>query len=242
MTSNEVTTPAAKPLDNFSTYDDAVQTVDGDNSRSGLLAGTRLKFTNEVRWMTVDDDDFTGKHLLVVNVRRTEVRWGREQGPPLETIELGPNDKYRDLDQVNSSIPKSEWREGPNGPQGPWQRQGVLEFIDIKSMASYSWPTSTIGGGICIRELTDRVNRMRHFRGVWVYPLVKLDHKFMRTKYQGRERPHLEIVEWYHIGPSGVELAAVPAQLALTKVPTEPALEKVQEPSTEEELNDRIPY
>jgi hypothetical protein len=241
MMTTVATQPQPRPLDNFASYDDSVQTVDGDRDRSSLLPGTRLKFTNEATWESPEGVDFSGKHLLAVNVRRTEVKWG--DGVPAEVIELGPGERYRDLDAVNETIDKSEWREGPSGQlQGPWQRQHVLELIDVKTMETLSWPTATVGGSIAIRELVEKIQRMRRFRGEHVYPLVKLDHKPMRTRYGGRERPHLEVLAWFRVGDHGVQSIDASARLALTRVATEPPLQSVQEPTLREELQDHVPY
>jgi hypothetical protein len=239
--SNEITTQQPQPPDNFRHYDPTVQGADGDDSRSGTSLKERLKYTNEATWEDTNGTDFTGKHLLAVDVRRTEVKWG--DGVPVEVIELGPGERYRDLDAVNEATDRSEWREGPDGKlQGPWQRQHVLELIDIATMAAYSWPTSTVGGSIAIRELIERIQRMRRFRGENVYPAVELTHKHMKTRFGGRERPHLEVCGWYRVGEHGVEVANTPARPALTKIPTQPPLQAVHEPSRKEELNDEIGF
>jgi hypothetical protein len=245
---NEVAKHKERPVDNFDSFDDSVQTVDGsNNNRAGRLVGTQLKFTNEVTWETAEDADVSGKNFLAVNIRRTEVKWG--DGVPVEVIELGPNDKFRDLDLVNQAVPQSEWREGPDGRmQGPWQRQLVVELLDVKTMATFSWPTATVGGAVAVRELVERVQRMRRFRGEHVYPYVKLDHKHMRTRFGGRERPHLEILAWYRIAERGVEAVDTTPRLALDKAPAQQPLpstaplQPVSEPSREEELDDKIPW
>jgi hypothetical protein len=236
----EIVKQQVQPLDNFDHYDDTVQTVDGDGERGpGRLTGTLLKFTNEAIWENSDGTDFSGKQLIAVNVRRTEVKWG--DGVPVEVIELGPGDKYRDLDALNTTIPQTEWREGPDGKlHGPWQRQHVLELIDIRTMEAFSWPTSTIGGSIAIRELVERIQRMRRFRGDHVYPAVVLDHKHMNTRFGGRERPHLQVAGWYRIGDHGVEAVSDTPRAMLQQAP-QPNLQPVSEPSLREELNDELP-
>ncbi len=239
---SEVVRQQAQSLDNFDDYDDTVQTVDGDGERGpGRLTGTLLKFTNEASWENSDGTDFSGTNLIASNVRRTEVKWG--DGVPVEVIELGPSDKYRDLDALNATIPQSEWREGPDGKlHGPWQRQHVLELIDIRSMEAFSWPTSTIGGSIAIRELVERIQRMRRFRGDHVYPAVVLDHKHMNTRFGGRERPHLQVMGWYRIGDHGVESVGNDAPRPLLQSGAQAPVQKVAEPSLGEELDDELPY
>ena len=240
MTS-EVVRQQAQPLDNFDHFDDSVQTVDGDSERGpGRLIGTLLKFTNEARWEDTDGTEFSGKNLIASNVRRTEVKWG--DGVPVEVIELGPSDKYRDLDALNESVPRNEWQEGPDGKlHGPWQRQHVLELIDIETMEAFSWPTSTIGGSIAIRELVERIQRMRRFRGDHVYPAVVLDHRHMNTRFGGRERPHLQVMAWYRIGDHGVESVGNDAPRPLLQSGAQAPVQKVAEPSLREELRDELP-
>ena len=63
-----------------------------------------------------------------------------------------------------------------------------------------------VDGGIAVRELIDRINWMRRFRGNAVYPIVQLSTRFMKTKFGGRLRPNFEIVSWtkFEPGSSGM--------------------------------------
>jgi hypothetical protein len=221
----EVVKPKPQALDNFGSFDDSVQGIDDDGRSAGILAGIRLKFLNTARWETPDGDDYTDRELTAINVRRTEIYWGEDA--PKEVRELAPGEKYRDLEALNKTIPKSEWREGPDGkPQGPWQRQHILELVNLEDMQRYSWPTSTIGGSRCIRDLRDRILLMRRFRGENVYPTVRLTDTFMPTRHGGRQRPHLEVKSWIKIGTEETE-AALPQQqqaaLPQTSAPAQPA-------------------
>ena len=201
--------------DGFADFDDTVQSAEGDGDRrsGSTLVGTRIKFTNEVTWLTADGTDITKKVLLVSRIRRTEVRWG-DKGP-LEVVELGPADKYRGLVVINDALPRSEWREDFNGKLvGPWKRQHIVEFVDLDTMAIYSWPTDTDGGTRAITELRDQTLRMRRFRTAGVFPLVELADTFMPTRFGGRQRPHLKIVEWVRPAGEGaalIEAAAAPS-------------------------------
>src|SRR5262245_21526036 len=140
---NEVIKREPKPLDGFRDYDDTIEGDDdehGGGGGGGGLVGTRLKFTNEARWEDPEGTDYTGRELIVVGVKRTEVKWG--DGRPLEVRVLEPGEKYRDLDKVNETVPKAEWREDMNGKlQGPWQRQTVLNFLlAADTVEKFSWP------------------------------------------------------------------------------------------------------
>jgi hypothetical protein len=242
MSKNEVAKPKSQVLDNFGSFDDSVEGAEGDRQSGGLLTGTRLKFTNEARWEDLNGDDRTDQVLLATNVRRTEVKWGIESGtPPVEVRELQPGDKFRDMEALNLATPKSEWREDFNGnPVGPWQIQHVMEFADLQTMERFSWPTATIGGGICVRELVSRIvmKRQLHERqDIW--PLVKLTHRFMQTAWKGRERPYLEILDWYWPNKNeGDKIEAAPPQPK--SLPS--ALERVPEPTLKEELKDELAF
>jgi hypothetical protein len=235
---NEVTKPKPQALDNFGDFDDSVE---GDQGRVAgrLLVGTRLKFTNEATWETVNGDDYTDRVLLATNIRRLEIKWG-ETGP-IDHRELQPGQKFRDLEALNALCPRSEWREDFNGkPKGPWEYQYVLELVDLETMERFSWPTATIGGGICIRELVDRINMKRRLeKRADMWPRVRLSHCFMKTKYKGRERPDCKIVDWYP--PEDADkhdrIEAAPTQ---PKLP--PAREQAPEPSLKEEMNDEVKF
>jgi hypothetical protein len=239
--SNEVVKQQSLPLDNFATWDDRVQTDGDDTSHDGVL-NTRVRFTNQAVWELAESAvNITGKELVAVDVRRLEIKWVNKVRE--DVVELGPNDVFRDLDALNASCDKSEWSEDLNGNlRGPWQRQNVLELIDIATMQAFSWPTSTIGGAICIRELKQKIVRMRQFRGEHVYPLVKLSHTRMKTRHGPRQRPHMEIVDWYRVSGGGVEVAAQPRPALTGGAAAQSPLQKVSEPSVEEELNDKIPW
>ena len=156
-----------RPLDSFADFDTSIEGDDGERF-AGTLRGTRLKFTNEATWETANGADFSDHELVAVDLRRMEVKWG--DGKPLpETRELGPGERYRNLEELNKACPKSEWREGFDGKlHGPWQHQHVLELVDPVSMDCFSYPASTIGGSIAVSNLRDShhahaaIRRRRH--------------------------------------------------------------------------------
>jgi hypothetical protein len=266
-----VSSVAQAPLDNFGRFNDSVEGANDDGHGASILNGIRLKFTNEARWETPDGDDFTDRELVAINVRRVEVRWGESGKPPKDWREVAPGEQFRDLTALNESIPKSEWREGFDGNlKGPWERQYILEFVNLDDMQRYSFPTSTIGGFRCIRELDDRVKLMRRYRGENVYPKARLTHTHMPTRYGGRERPHCEITDWIKIGGGEAE-AVSPPQAPLLPPEQEQAtppppqqeqiapeasppqaqavsqaetlkIQPVSEPTLQEELNDKVPF
>jgi hypothetical protein len=242
MTSgNEVTKRQPQALDNFGDFDDSIEGTD-DLPTSGRLIGTRLKFTNDAKWVThPNGGDCTNRVLLATNIRRKEIKWGpKPNAPPVDSRELKSGEKFRNMDVLNATCPKSEWRDKFGKFVGPWEIQHVLEFADLESMERFSWPTSTDGGNICVHELVDRINMKREFyKRVDIWPLVKLSHCFMPTKFGGRERPDLKIKDWFWPNKDKDDKIET-AQPQPKSLP--PALQQVPELTLEEALQDKLPY
>lgn len=261
-----MTSVTQAPLDNFGRFNDDIEGAGDDGRSVAILAGIRLKFTNEARWETPDGADFTDKELTAINVRRMEVCWGQDAGPPEDWREVMPGERFRDLPALNETVPRTRWRQGLDGNlKGPWERQCILEFVNLDDMQRYSFPTSTIGGFRCIRELDDRVKWMRRYRGENVYPIVRLTHTHMPTRFGGRERPHLEIKSWIKIGgdegqalpspqapllppeqeratpPPQQEQATSPSQAQAVSQAETAKLQPVSEPTLAEEMQDKVP-
>jgi hypothetical protein len=197
---NEITPKEPRSLDEFENWTDEVESHDEQVSERAII-GQRVRFTD--KWLLPDQTQLT-KPLIVVNVRRTVLKWGKDKKKRPETIFLKAGEKIPDLKKRNDETPKAEWVEGFDGkPKGPWETQHIVYMIDPTSIDQYSFPTSTTGGGIAIRELIDRIMWMRRFRGSAVYPVVQLATRFMPTNYSGRLRPHFEIVDWAKFDPGG---------------------------------------
>lgn len=202
-----------------------------DEQSRGVLAGTTIaKFTNEATWVTRDEEELPPDvERIATGIIRLVQKWIDGIPDPNETRVLAPEEKFPDIEALNEAAPKSEWSEGPDGrPRGPWQAQYVVQLLDPKTMERYSYPTGTVGGGIAVRELKDKVQWMRKLRGQNVYAVVTLANKFMKTRFGGRQRPHFIVTRWITLGAD--EQTALPA----------PAHE-VKEPTLAEEMNDSIP-
>jgi hypothetical protein len=255
--SNELTTPAARPLDEFDRYTDVIAGADEQTSERAIQ-GQLVRFTNQGQWMLADETLLT-KKLVVANVRRCLTKWGPDNKP--ETRFLAPGELVPDVEALNEAAPRSEWREGPNGqPQGPYVVQQLAYMVDPVGLDKFTFPTSTIGGGVAVRDLIDRILWLRRLRGNAVYPLVQLTNRFMNTRWGGRPRPHFEIVQWITLDPSGGMIPTddprqlppqQPAQQAAPKAaPQQPVakpldaapLRTVEPPSVSEDLNDKIPW
>ena len=120
-------------------------------------------------------------------------------------------------------------------------------------MERYSYPTSTIGGGIAVRELVERINWVRRFKGVNLYPVIGFADTFMKSrKFSGRQRPHLPVKQWVTLGGSDSEQPALPDHNTAKIIEEAPAskakeaarepvaMKTVSEPSVEKTVDDEI--
>jgi hypothetical protein len=213
-------------LDGFDAYTDV---VDGEEEySSGAIVGTRIKFTNEATWVThPDNKPLPVDALTIWDIQRVIQKWPVDDGPPIEERFLEPGEKVPSIKALNEAAPKEEWREGPNGLQGPWQFQRLIYFIDPNTMTRYTWANGTTGGAICCKDAVDRTRWMRRWKGVKVYPEVAFSHVFMPTKYGGRQRPHFIFKRWITFGDDGVKAINAPAQQFLEDFGKSPEPAKV---------------
>jgi hypothetical protein len=256
---NEIAKKQPLELDSIDDFDDSIAGGEGPRSGGGgfLPDGTHFSYKKTERWVTKAGDDITGKIFLHLDTQRTEVRWGKDGMPVGPPRVLGPGELYRDTDAVNETIPKEEWLPGfeKGELRGPVQNQNVCVFGDLATMERYVWPspTTTIGSAICVRELNDRVKRMRAFRGGRVFAKVRLAKTLFPTRYnREQQRPHLEIVGWIEptehglvqidprLLPSQQQAPVTPSLSAVTS--QVPPWKSVNEPSLREETQDEIKF
>jgi hypothetical protein len=223
-------------LDGFSEYDDRVE---GDNRPQGgaIVQGTMLKFSMEGDWLTSDGEEVSSKlELIAAEVIRIAQKWVDQK--PVETIFVAPGERFPNIDEMNGRAPRSEWREDLNGvPRGPWQKQTVVYFVDPVTLDRYSFPTSTIGGFIAVRELADKIRWMRRHRP-HAGPVVTLSDAHMNTRFGGRQRPHFNVVRWIELGGEGALSTGKPLAI---EGGAAAIVHEVEEPSLREELNDDLP-
>jgi hypothetical protein len=160
---NDVAVKEARPLDKFAGWTDEAES-DGEQFSERSIIGQRVSFSNEAQWLLFDKS-VLDKLLIVANVRRTIVKWSPSKSAPVETTFLKPGERFPDLKTRNEETPKAEWIADFNGaPKGPWEAQHVVYLVDPVSIDQYSFPTATGGGGICVRELVDRIQWMRRLK------------------------------------------------------------------------------
>jgi hypothetical protein len=210
--------------DGFDGYEDRIEGEEQEHSSNRVIQGEKWSFSVEGKWMNDSDQEISpDTEITVVDIARVVQKW--KDGVPIETIFVPPGERIPNIEKLNAACPKSEWTEDLNGkPRGPWQFQNVLYAVDV-NMGKITYPTGTIGGGICIRELADKVALTRKFRGEHVYPVASPSTAWMNTKFGGRNRPAFVIKRWIAFGGGGS---------ALESPPTVPAV------SAAEEMNDDI--
>jgi hypothetical protein len=238
---------APPKLDGLDGYQDEVE--GREQQARGIIQGALLKFTNDYTWVTRDGEELSPDlELVVVDIARVVQKWC--DGQPVETMILEPLQKFPDVERMNEQTPRNEWVKGPDGKsRGPWQAQHIVYLFDPKTMSRYTWPTGTVGGAICCRDVSDATKWVRKYRGTQVYPLVALSDTFFPTSFGGRQRPHFIVKNWIGFGGDGKVLPA-PAEPKPPTAPSDTASEKplqsdagvhTVEPSSSEEMDDSIP-
>ena len=223
----------------------------GDDGAEGnsvrVIQGEKWSFSNEGTWISDDGELISpDREVVVVQLHRVLQKWLNQMPVRGATRFLAPSE-HADVEGLNAACPKTEWTDDLNGkPRGPWQLQNICYLVDLSTMAKFTFPTSTVGGGIAIGELKDAVRMMRKFRGPGVYPVVSVGSKPMKTRFGTRPRPYFVIKRWISLGPDGTgsALPAPPTPPAAAFQPPASAipLQTVDEPTLHEELNDSLPW
>jgi hypothetical protein len=234
--------PSLRALDGFDGGDD-------DGGRDD--EGARIKFTNEAKWTVNDVVLSPTLELVAVNVDRYVIYWKPDgTGPDREkSYYLKIGQKWPDIQQMNKDTLQDQWRESFGKLVGPWAAQHIVRLLDPVSMDRYSFPTSTDGGQVAVRELRQRTRDMRRVRGEHVFALVRLRDTFFPTSYGGRQRPHFEIVRFVTFGDdgtvkSGVLPSSETSSLAGPSIPSTASIDSqmktVEMPSAKEVTGDEI--
>jgi hypothetical protein len=210
--------------DGFDCFTDEAEGGDQDQDQfigGRVIQGGRINFSNEAVWIDAAKQPLPANlELIVVNIGRNVTKWGKDN-MPIETIVLAPNEKFPALKAKNEACPKSEWRERFGKLEGPWQAQHVVYMLDPTTMNKYSWPASTTGGHICVRDLVEKTQLMRKFRGQRVYAVVKFSKTLMSKKYN-RQRPDLIVLRWITLdGTNPLPTANTPSLTGPTTPPAD---------------------
>jgi hypothetical protein len=184
--------------DGFDGFEDRIACMDGEEheaSRS-LIQGARIVFTNECIWQVKNNPNLpiTTYELIVVDILRVVRKW---QHGKAETRILSPGEPVPDIKALNAAVPDEEKEIGPNGQKtGPYQFVYCAYLFHEPSVKKFTYISSTVGGGIAVRELVDAVKWFRKWRQGGVCPIVRLCTTFMPTHWGGRQRPYLDIIRW----------------------------------------------
>jgi hypothetical protein len=144
-----------------------------------------------------------------------------------------------DVDDLNASVPKETWGIGLNGePRPPWSHAYKVFLLDTETGERVIYANNTAGAKIAYGRLKDQVQWMRRMKGCNVVPRVKLSQAPMPTRYGLKKRPHFEVIEWLNLdgGTPSLPDSSNSPQL------TSGGMQKVEEPSVAEELNDEIKF
>lgn len=238
-------------------YDEPDDGFDSSLNSGRLLKGLLLRWNDQAGWH--DRDGIPPPNpLLLVAINDALQRW-QDKKPTTITEKPLP-----DIEELNASIPVSEWEIGLDGkPRPPWQPLVIVYLVNLGTGEFLTFMSSTVGARMAYEALKEAVVTMRALRGARVMPMVNLATRPMKTKFGMKARPHFEIVGWRTPGddarlvaPRQQQLAApAPAALIAEKVgqpasapaakaaaQTVEAMGKVEPVTTEEFLNDELPW
>ena len=115
-----------------------------DDGFHGSLTSSRLTRGTIIRWNAQGWQDRDGlappSPLLVVAVNEVLQKW-KDNKPEVITAKPLP-----DPDELNSTIPLTEWEADLNGqPRKPWAHTVVVYLIDPGAGGFFTFASSTIG-------------------------------------------------------------------------------------------------
>jgi hypothetical protein len=212
--------------------DDGFADDSGDDEL--VIKGTIARCVDGV-WTAKDGSDLP-ERLFALSTAQALQRW--YDNKPIKTLIKMPGKPLPDIDALNAAIPKDEWeKDDDDEPRKPWVRQFIVYLLDPKDASVYTFINSTVGASIAVDRLKERVKWMRALRGSNVVPIVELGAKPMKTKHGTKQRPEFIIHDWRELGGG--------QQLDAQQVKAPPAIEHVgepvEQPTTEEVLNDELP-
>jgi hypothetical protein len=122
-------------------------------------------------------------------------------------------------------VPKENWPLDLNGqPQHPWRWTDYLYLVDVTTGEFSTFSSSTTGGHIAVRELSDQVSLMRNVRPNAI-PIVALESKDMPTQFGStKPRPFFRLIGWK------------------TRDAEQPQLVDMAKPTSEQVMQDEVPY
>jgi hypothetical protein len=212
-------------------YSRAVAVVDGfdagaQDPTTSPIRGTNVKFKDAAYYAYTDKIDTQGRAFVVLD-RLAGWQKLQKDTPAEYLMQLIGEPR-----PAQPHVAEKDWPLNLNGkPENPWKWTHYLHLLDATTGEVVTFWTNTIGGNIAIGQLSDQVKFMRRARRDAV-PVVALESKDMPTQFGGtKPRPHFKILGWKT--RNGAETQPLLAG---------PALKDVEKPTTEEVLDDALPF
>ena len=104
------------------------------------------------------------------------------------------DDPLPNLDELNASIPRSEWPIGLSGePEKPWKFVYVFYLVDFKTGTMFTYEHDTFGAMLCYDALHEAVTVQRMLRGSHVFPVVHMEQRpWKSARFGPQMRAHLQ--------------------------------------------------
>jgi|SRR6516164_6926035 hypothetical protein len=180
-----------------------------DDGFHGSLNSSRsnnyLKWTAAAHW--IDRDGIAPPSPLLVFAVDEALRMWKDNKPT--TIHDKP---LPSVDELNNSIPESEWELGIDGKKRkPWEHIVIVRLVNFATGELYKYEAATTGAHIAFDAVKEQVITMRALRGERVMPVVNLTERPMKTNFGVGRRPHFEIIGWQTPGDGNKAVPAKPA-------------------------------
>jgi hypothetical protein len=207
-----------------------------------IVKGTKIKFTNDFRWLAGGDEINPAREFLVFEVQRVIQKWppsgASDLRGPIETRIL-KSDERPNVEELNDATPRSEWRDKFGKLEGPWEFSYVLYLLEPKTMSAFTYLTGmTVGGCQAVDELKDATVRARLLQGASYFPLVTLSKIHMPTAFGGRDRPMFIVRTFVALGPASERASTITGPEAPT---IDAKKTKPKRGDSDAEMNDKIP-
>jgi hypothetical protein len=219
---SEFKTPNANALTPIDGFSDT-----GDSAASPLRGiSFRFKEGKEGEEYIAYSEPFPVKGRNFAAIDKTEGWQKLAEGIPPEYLMRQPGQ----LRPPRPHVDQKDWPLNFNGePEHPWKWTHYLHLLDIASGEVSTFMSSTTGGNIAFRDLSDQVKIMRGMHpGTIPVPIIALERTMFPTSFGSKKaRPHFKIV--------GYKLRSQIGTQNLLTDETKPP------PSLAEEMNDALP-
>jgi len=156
-------------------------------SSTRVSHGTPARWTETSGWRDRDGLPIPDT-MLVIYYFRALRRWVNKRAT------YNVDDPLPNLDELNASIPQSEWPIGLDGkPEKPWKVVYVIYMVDFRLGCMFTYEHDTFGAMLCYEALDEAVTVQRMLRGAHVFPVVHLEQRpWKSVKFGPQMRAHLQ--------------------------------------------------